>query len=82
MQSRYNKKEEAGYFKLLGKWREINGGWQNGVYSLYEPQVNWNFIYTYGTPKFLLSIFAKQDFLVNNAPDFQTGINLKIPIKK
>ncbi|MDG1730667.1 MAG: hypothetical protein P8K68_02385 [Algibacter sp.] len=82
VQSRYNKKEEAGYFKLLGKWREINGGWQNGVYSLYEPQVNWNFIYTYGTPKFLLSIFAKQDFLVNNAPDFQTGINLKIPIKK
>lgn len=80
-QSRYNKKEEADYFKLLGKWREIKGGWQNGVFTLYEPQVTWNFIYTFGTPKFLLSIFAKQDFLVNNAPDFQTGINLKIPIK-
>lgn len=81
-QSRYNKKEEADYFKLLGKWREINGGWQNGVFTLYEPQVTWNFIYTYGTPKFLLSLFAKQDFLVNNVPDFQTGISLKMPIAK
>jgi hypothetical protein len=81
-QSRYNKKEEADYFKLLGKWREINGGWQNGVFTLYEPQVTWNFIYTYGTPKFLLNLFVKQDFLVNNAPDFQTGINLKVPILK
>ncbi len=81
-QSRYNKKEEADYFKLLGKWREINGGWQNGVFTLYEPQVTWNFIYTYGTPKFLLNLFIKQDFLVNNAPDFQTGIHLKVPILK
>lgn len=81
-QSRYNKKEEADYFKLLGKWREINAGWQNGVFTLYEPLVTWNFIYTYGTPKFLLNLFLKQDFLVNNAPDLQTGINLKIPFLK
>jgi hypothetical protein len=81
-QTRYNKKEEADYFKLLGLWQEINGGWQNGVFTLYKPQVNWNFIYTYGTPKFLLSLFVKEDFLVNNAPDFQTGVQLKVPVFK
>ncbi|MFV9552389.1 hypothetical protein [Algibacter sp. PT7-4] len=82
IQSRYNKKAESGYYKLLGKWREINGGWQNGVYTLYEPLSSWNFIYTYGTPKYLLSLFVKEDLEVNNAPDFQTGISLKIPISK
>lgn len=82
VQSRYNKKEEAGYFKLLGKWREITGGWQNGVFTLYDALSNWNFIYTYGTPKYLLTLFVKQDFKVNNAPDLQTGISLKIPIAK
>ncbi|MCF7560586.1 hypothetical protein L3X39_08045 [Sabulilitoribacter multivorans] len=79
IQSRYNKKEEADYYKLLGKWREINGGWQHGVSTLYKAQSNWSLIYTYGTPNWQLSIYLKEDFLVNNAPDFQTGIGLKVP---
>ena len=82
VQSSYNKKEEADYYKLLGKWREIKGGWQNGVYTLYEPLSSWNFIYTYGTPKYKLTLFVKEDLKVNNAPDFQTGVSLKIPISK
>ncbi|UKM64802.1 hypothetical protein GSB9_01359 [Flavobacteriaceae bacterium GSB9] len=81
-QTRYNKKEEYGYFKLLGKWREINGGWQNGVYTLYSTIQNWNFVYTYGRPNFQLSIYIKEDFEVNNAPDFQTGISLRVPLLK
>ncbi|MEL0457420.1 hypothetical protein WJN01_14365 [Flavobacteriaceae bacterium SZ-1-7] len=81
-QSRYNKKEEFGYFRLLGKWREINGGWQNGVYTLYSTIQNWNFVYTYGKPNFQFSIYIKEDFEVNNAPDFQTGISIKLPIVK
>ncbi|WP_298554015.1 hypothetical protein [uncultured Algibacter sp.] len=82
IQTRYNKKSEAEYYKLLGKWREINGGWQNGVFTLYEPLSSWNFIYTYGTPKYLLTLFVKEDLRVNNAPDFQTGISLKFPLSK
>lgn len=81
-QTRYNKKREADYFKLIGKWQEINGGWQHGVYTLYEPQINWNFIYTYARPNFALSIYFKEDFRINNAPDLQTGIGLKIPVFK
>ena len=82
IQSRYNKLKEADYYKLLGLWKEINGGWQHGVETLYKALSNWTFIYTYGRPKLKLSLFFKEDFLVNNAPDFQTGIGLQIPLKK
>ena len=82
IQTRYNKKEEADYYRLLGKWREINGGWHNGVHTLYQPLSSWNFIYTYGTPKYKVTLFFKEDLRVNNAPDFQTGVSLKVPISK
>ena len=82
IQSRYNKLKEADYFILLGKWQEINGGWQHGVTTLYKALSSWSFIYTYGRPNYKLSIYFKEDFLVNNAPDFQTGVNLTVPIFK
>ena len=82
LQTRYNKKEEASYYKLLGKWREINGGWQHGFETLYKNLSYWTFIYTYGRPSFKLSIYFQEDFYVNNAPDVQAGIGIKIPILK
>ncbi len=33
-------------------------------------------------PNYKLSTYLKEDFLVNNAPDIQTGISIKIPIAK
>lgn len=80
LQSRYNKKDEASYYKLVGKWKEINGGWQHGVSTLYRTLTNWNFTYTYGRPNFQFAFYIKEDFLVNNAPDLQTGFNIKIPV--
>ncbi|APY11483.1 hypothetical protein BWZ22_09575 [Seonamhaeicola sp. S2-3] len=82
LQTRYNKKEEAGYYNLRGKWQEINGGWYNGVATLYNTLSTWSFIYTYGHSKYKLSLFFKEDFVINNAPDFQTGIHLKVPVFK
>ncbi|AJR02327.1 hypothetical protein [Siansivirga zeaxanthinifaciens] len=82
LQTRYNKKEEASYYKLLGKWREINGGWQHGFETLYKNLSYWTFIYTYGRPSFKLSVYFQEDFYVNNAPDVQAGIGIKIPILK
>lgn len=82
LQTRYNKLKEADYYKLLGKWKEINGGWQHGVTTLYKTLSVWTFIYTYGRPNYKLSLYFKEDFLVNNAPDFQTGINLVLPLSK
>ncbi|WP_406682878.1 hypothetical protein N1F78_09255 [Seonamhaeicola sp. MEBiC1930] len=82
IQTRYNKKAESNYYSLRGKWQEINGGWHNGVATLYNTFSFTSFIYTYGRPKYKISLFLKQDFDVNNAPDFQTGIQLKVPIHK
>ncbi|GAA3649168.1 hypothetical protein [Flavivirga jejuensis] len=82
IQSRYNKAEEADYYKLLGNWEDIKSGWQHGVTTLYRPLSNWSFIYTYGHPNYKLSIYFKEDFLIHNAPDFQTGVSLKIPVFK
>lgn len=82
IQSRYNKKEEADYLTLKGKWQEINGGWQHGVTTLYNALSNWSFIYTYGTQNYKIALYLKEDFLVNNAPDLQTGIQLQVPILK
>ncbi|WP_248723984.1 hypothetical protein [Seonamhaeicola sp. ML3] len=81
-QTRYNKKDEADYYSLRGKWQEINAGWHNGVSTLYDVLSNWSFIYTYGRPNYKIALFVKQDLDVNNAPDFQTGFNLKVPLKK
>ena len=82
IQSRYNKKREADYYRLLGKWQEINGGWQHGFETLYKPLSSWTFAYTYGHPKVLVSLYLQEDFEVNNAPDIQTGLSLKFPILK
>lgn len=78
-QTRYSKQTEAGYYFLVGEWDAIHSGWQHGVEQLYKNQSTWNFLYTYGTKKIRLSLYAKQDLLVNNAPDFQTGIGITIP---
>lgn len=82
IQTPYNKRKEAEYYHLKGKWQEINGGWQHGTTTLHVNASVWTFIYTYGRPNYKLSLYFNEDFLVNNAPDFQTGISLKIPISK
>ncbi|MEN3325104.1 hypothetical protein VP395_15305 [Mariniflexile soesokkakense] len=82
IQSRYNQKKEADYYRLIGKWQEINGGWQHGFSTLYTALSYWTFIYTYGRPNLTLSLYFKEDFRVNNAADFQTGISLKVPVFK
>ncbi|AXP81329.1 hypothetical protein CJ739_2249 [Mariniflexile rhizosphaerae] len=82
IQSRYNQRKEADYYRLIGKWQEINGGWQHGFSTLYTALSYWTFIYTYGRPNLTLSLYFKEDFRVNNAADFQTGISLKVPVFK
>lgn len=82
IQSRYNKLKEADYFKLIGKWQEIHGGWQHGITTLYKALSHWTFLYTYGHPKYTITLYFKEDFRVNNAPDVQTGIALTLPLRR
>lgn len=81
-QTRFNKLEEYNYLQLIGKWQEINAGWQNGFQQLYFQQSAWTWVYTYGKENYKLSLYLREDLLVNNAPDIQTGISLKIPLFK
>ena len=80
IQSSFHKRDEANYYQLIGLWKEIHSGWQNGFQKLYEYQSAWSFLYTYGHKKYKLSIYAKQDLYLNNSPDIQTGFSLNIPI--
>lgn len=80
LQTRYNKKQEASYYFLIGEWQAIHSGWQNGIEKLYESLTSWNFIYTYGRKKYQISLYLKEDLKLNNAPDIQTGISIRFPI--
>ncbi|WP_308993812.1 hypothetical protein QLS71_010275 [Mariniflexile litorale] len=82
IQSRYNKKKEADYYQLIGKWEEIKSGWEYGFSNLYKSLSYWTFIYTYGRPNLTVSLYFKEDFKINNAPDLQIGISLKVPVFK
>lgn len=79
-QTRYNRKVEASYYFLFGDWSSIHSGWQNGIEKLYESLTSWNFIYTYGRRSYQISMYIKEDLRLNNAPDLQTGISIKLPI--
>ncbi|WP_405609491.1 hypothetical protein [Polaribacter sp. Asnod1-A03] len=80
IQTRFSKKEEASYYQLVGLWQEIHSGWQNGFEKLYEYQSAWSWIYTYGRKNYSFSLYIKEDLYLNNSPDLQTGISLKIPL--
>jgi len=80
LQTRYFRKKEASYYRLLGKWKEIHAGWHNGITSLYKNLTAWSFVYTYGTKNYQWSFYLQEDLLVHNAPDVQTGVSLRIPL--
>ncbi len=80
IQTSFSKQDEANYYQLVGKWQEIHSGWQNGFEKLYDYQSAWSWIYTYGRKNYSFSIYLKEDLSLNNSPDVQTGISLKIPI--
>ncbi|TMM32390.1 hypothetical protein FDT66_02685 [Polaribacter aestuariivivens] len=80
IQTSFSKQDEANYYQLVGKWQEIHSGWQNGFEKLYDYQSAWSWIYTYGRKNYNFSIYLKEDLSLNNSPDVQTGISLKIPI--
>ncbi|WP_340073774.1 hypothetical protein [Leptobacterium sp. I13] len=78
LQTPYNTRKEKDFFHLKGFWQEINAGWHNGYTKTLENITTWSLMYTYGTKKIAFSVYIKQDTKVNNAPDIETGISLKI----
>ena len=82
IQTSFFKRDEAEYYQLIGKWQEIHAGWQNGFEALYLNQSAWSWLYTYGRKNYSFTLYIKEDLRLNNSPDIQTGISLKIPLSK
>ena len=77
IQSSYNKKSEQDYYvphnpDRLKRWHEASR-------QMYKFPSFWSLMYSF-TRNLEFSVYMQQDLLVNNTPDFQTGIRIKIPI--
>ncbi len=79
IQSPYNSPMEDDYYvpfspDRIARWHEAAG-------HLYKFPSYWSLIYSF-TKSVEFSIYIQQDMLVNNAPDFQTGVQLAIPLNR
>ncbi|ARV06602.1 hypothetical protein BTO04_07765 [Polaribacter sp. SA4-10] len=81
-QTSYSNRKQADYTQYIGLYKKIHAGWQYGFQKLYEHLSAWTILYTYGRKNYKFSLYIKEDLYVNNAPDIQTGISLKIPLSK
>jgi hypothetical protein len=79
-QNSYNKKKDLDYMVLTGE--RINTHWQKTISHLYEDVEGWSFICTYSTKRFSYFVYLREDLNLDNAPDLQTGIGVKMSIKK
>lgn len=79
-QNSYNKKKDIDYMVLTGE--RINTHWQKTISHLYEDVEGWSFICTYSTKRFSYFVYLREDLNLDNAPDLQTGIGVKMSIKK
>ncbi|OXA87280.1 hypothetical protein [Flavobacterium hercynium] len=79
-QSAYNNKKDADYLVLTGE--RVKTHWQTALSHLYEDLEGWNFMCTYSTKRFSYFVYLREDIKVDNAPDLQTGIGVKMSIKK
>ncbi|MGX1928044.1 hypothetical protein [Flagellimonas sp. 2504JD4-2] len=77
IQTPYNHKKEEAYYVPTSQERIKR--WHDASRQLYKYQSYWSLIYSF-TKKTVFSVYLQQDMLVNNAPDLQTGIRLKIPL--
>ncbi|MBZ4034362.1 hypothetical protein K6T82_06275 [Flavobacterium sp. 17A] len=79
-QNSYNKKKDMDYIVLTGQ--RINTHWQKTISHLYEDLEGWSAICTYSTKRFSYFVYLREDLNLDNAPDLQTGIGIKMSIKK
>lgn len=77
IQTSYNKKSEQDYYvpyspDRLKRWHEASR-------QMYKFPSFWSLMYSF-TKKLEFSVYLQQDMLVNNTPDFQTGLRVKFPL--
>lgn len=78
-QTSYNKKTDFEHIIMTGQ--RIKTHWQQTLSHLFHNLEGWNIICTYSVKKFSYFIYAREDLKLDNAPDLQTGMGLKISMK-
>lgn len=59
----------------------LSSHWHLALTHMYRNSQYWSLIYSYGR-SVIWSIYALQDFKVNNGPDFQTGFSIAAPLNR
>ena len=80
LQTSYSNKKDLDHIILAGE--RINTHWQKTISHLYDTLEGWNFICTYSTRRFSYFVYLREDLNLDNAPDLQTGIGVKMSIKR
>ncbi len=76
IQSAYNKPHEFDYMVLTGE--RISTHWNYAISHLYRPLTANSLIITYTLGDLAFSVYFREDLLVDNAPDLQTGVGLQV----
>ncbi|MEM7381570.1 MAG: hypothetical protein AAF361_10300, partial [Bacteroidota bacterium] len=79
IQTPYNNKEEEDYYVPFNPDRIKR--WHEASRHLYKFPSYWSLIYSF-TKGIEFSVYLQEDLLVNNAPDLQTGIRLRVPLSR
>jgi hypothetical protein len=79
-QTSYNKKKDFDHIILTGE--RIKTHWQQTFSHLYESLEGWSFICTYSVKQFSYFVSIREDLRLDNAPDLQTGLGVKMSFKR
>ncbi len=77
-QTAYNNPKDFKHIVFTGQ--RINTHWQQTLYHLYENLHGLSFLMTYSVKKISYYAYIREDNKLDNAPDLQTGIGLKVAI--
>ncbi|MDX2246015.1 MAG: hypothetical protein SF052_04515 [Bacteroidia bacterium] len=77
-QSPYRQRSEYKSLVLYGP--EISSHWHYALSHLYKSAENWSLYFTVEKKRYNFSVYIREDFKVNNAPDMQTGIQFSLPL--
>lgn len=78
-QTSYNKKSDFDHIILTGQ--RLKTHWQQTLSHLYHNLEGWNIICTYFVKQFSYFVYIREDLKLDNAPDIQTGIGIKMSLK-
>ncbi|MCB0480768.1 MAG: hypothetical protein KDC83_05010 [Flavobacteriales bacterium] len=69
---------ESNFDKIVVTGPRVSPHWHTTLTHMYRVISANNFIFTYSKSFYAISIYLREDFKVDNAPDGQTGIEIKV----